>query len=138
MRKLILAAALILVLAGAALTTGFEDRNTAIQREWWTVTLIDTIAPGDFNRYWMGADTTGTGRTETIRYCEFVVFEADTAGSLRFWNGDDYQYNAPSAYWRFEEDEPVEIEAKGGIDSLEVHNNAGVTDMLIRLKGKRR
>ena len=59
MRKLILAAALILVLAGAALTTGFEDRNTAIQREWWTVTLIDTIAPGDFNRYWMGADTTG-------------------------------------------------------------------------------
>lgn len=133
MKRLILAALLVFLLAASAGAGGLDSWRYAVQQQWWNKTINDTIAAGDFNRYYLSADSTGA----TTTYVEFATFEADTIGYFKFWNGNSAEYNADTTSWYFDANEPVEINAKGGLDSIYVYNPAG-SAMRVRIQGKRR
>ena len=131
MKKAFLLGLLAILLAAPVL--GIESTQYAVQNLWWTFTLCDTIAAGDFNLWYIGADSTGA----TADFVEVAFFTSDQPGSLIWWNPASSVYGADTVYWHFNADERVTITAKGGIDSMKVHNT-GASVSNNRLGGMRR
>ena len=126
MKRIGIAVLALLLLASTSMAVD-ESMQRAVQNFWQTVTFNDTIATSDFNRW---------DFTTAANHMEYAKFTADQAGSLVWWNGDS-DYAAPTNYTYFNAGDGVEITAKGGLDSLEVHNTSAST-LTGRLAGGRR
>ena len=126
MRRIGIAVLALLLLAS---TTAGIDESTqrAVQNFWQTVTFNDSIAT---------ADSVTWDFTAAANQMEYAKFTADQAGSLVWWNGDS-DYAAPTNYTYFNAGDGVEITAKGGLDSIKIHNTTG-NGMKARLAGGRR
>lgn len=151
--RLLIALALVGILASPAGATQFSTQ-TSVQPLSWTMTMCDTIATANNNRYVISDWALWKGLVS-------IDFTSDQAGSLYWWNADSTQFADKAAYisprrcggdcdsipvvtpdsctiwFKFKADEVVTITSKEVIDSLEVYNTSGSTAN-IRLIGQRR